>query len=32
LHILDQLGLDLFEQMRELAGDGRRYTEGGLVA
>lgn len=26
IHILDQLGLDVFDQMRELCGDGRRYT------
>lgn len=31
LHVLDQFGLDLFEQMRELAGDGRLYTECGIV-
>lgn len=32
LHILDQFGLDLFDQMRELAGDGARYKRSGLVS
>jgi predicted ester cyclase len=28
IHILGQLGLDVFDQMRELCGDGTRYTRG----
>lgn len=32
IHVLRQLGLDVFDQMRELAGDGRRYTIEGRVS
>lgn len=29
IHVLGQLGLDVFDQMRELGGDGSRYTRHG---